>query len=228
MRRARIAATILMAILIVGTIFVMAFEPVTPETSGGITLGPLESQWDDRMVAGVSGEYLSGRKSDYTPTRSWETAEGSPILGSGTTEGISIVELDGARWLGLFRGAGWTLSGVLLGRIHVGDEQLELYGKRIVRWNGGFLGFDTYHREEDERYEFFLLHRTGPNTQAQILKRWEIAPNNVARFPRRPSHSRSGLMCRTTSAGPIRRLIRRVGFAGTASTVASSTCSSPS
>lgn len=52
------------------------------------------------------------------------------------------------------------MNGSLLSHVRAAGFALELYGKRIVRWNGGFLGLDSYyHPMKDESYEFFLLRR---------------------------------------------------------------------
>ena len=111
--------------------------------------------------------------------RSYQWASGAVALASLTNRGISVRDLSGRRFLGLVLWVGWSLRGGLLARARVNEDFLELYGRWVIRWSGGFLGLDTYAKHEDNRYEFFLLYRPGGAPRATILRKFPIPPKDI-------------------------------------------------
>ncbi len=140
--------------------------------------------WDEYMLRGEGGSYLSGEHKQRRLTDSFSSARGSVALASLTARGISASDLRGIAWFGLAQGIGWSIAGGLLEQLPFDAGLLELYGRRVVYNRGGFLGFDTYHKDEDERYEFLLLHRSREGARATVLHTWVVqrGPGSVHGF----------------------------------------------
>jgi hypothetical protein len=129
------------------------------------------------MLAGQFGYFYNGtvRRSDYLSCpnpRGWIWIH--EVVHTGC--GISVVDLRERR--GLKSQGGWILEGGLLGRVYVGENRVELYGKRIVRhepflepWPHVWIG----NRSWNASHEFFLVHRESAREHAVILRSWILA-----------------------------------------------------
>ena len=151
----------------------------TPTVLAGPKLEPLEELWNEHMLAGTEGDYASGKRSDYRSSKGYESAGGAVAAADLTNRGIGVSDKSGSRFLGLVLGVGWSLRGGLLARVRVNGDFLDLYGRWVIRWSGGFLGLDTYAKHEDNKYEFFLLHRPVGAPRATILRKFPIPPKDI-------------------------------------------------
>ena len=140
---------------------------------------PLEELWSEHMLLGTGGHYSGGERSEYQTSKGYESAAGAVASASGTNRGITVSDKSGVRFLGLVLGVGWSLRGGLIARARVNGDFLELYGRLVARWSGGFLGLDTYAKHKDMRYEFFLLHRPAGTARATILRKFLIPPEHI-------------------------------------------------
>ena len=170
----------------VGALSVLLLMSMTAAPAmAGPKLDRLEALWTEHMLDGTQGQYAYGRPTNFRNTRDYTWAKGSVLVASATNRGIDISDLSGIGLLGLIQGAGWTIHGGLLARADVDGGFLELYGSRVVRWRGGFLGFGIHHEEEDVTYEFFLLNRPGA-TRALIIHRWSIPTEDIVWTRKQP------------------------------------------
>jgi hypothetical protein len=142
-------------------------------------LEPLEQLWNEHMFTGTEGHYSDGKESAYRGKGGYESAGGAVAAADVTNRGIGVSDKSSSRFLGLFLGVGWSLRGGLLARASVNADFLELYGRLVARWSGGFLGLDTYAKHEDMRYEFFLLYRPVGAPRATVLREFPIPPEDI-------------------------------------------------
>jgi len=131
------------------------------------------------MIAGRALDWSDGGTHSEGEVRRLPALLGILIVAGSSQGGISVSDLRGTRFLGVVRGVGWAMNGGLLDRVMLDARTLELYGKRVVRWNGGVFGLDTYHGLNDESYEFFLLRRPAGGGRAEILAKFDIPPSDV-------------------------------------------------
>jgi hypothetical protein len=154
---------------VVGALLVVAHA-----TAGEIAdRNTVDRQWNEHMLAGTSTHGA------YGLSRSIRIVPGSVFSARFAERGIYVSDLSGTRVLGLVRGVGWAMAGGLLGRVDTAEGPLELYGKTITRWRGGFLGLDTYHRPQDVSFEFFLLRRPIGAAPAVVARTWTVPPDAV-------------------------------------------------
>ena len=148
---------------------------------------PLDKLWDEHMLRGTGAEYLNAHQTSFVATRPVEYASGSPGLAEMTVKGI-LVRAYRDDPLGL-DGSGWALGGGLLQAVIAKDTTVELYGKEIVHIQRS----GTYRFGKDKWYEFFLLLRPTGASQATILNKWIIPPEDVLLKdePYNPQYKRS-------------------------------------
>jgi hypothetical protein len=150
--------------------------------SGEMSREPLDSLWEDNMLAGISVRYADGqRRVTYIPEDSYETAKGRPYDAWLTKEGIAISDLREKSFLGISRLGGWVLHGGLLAKAMIGESSVELYGKNVVRAKPVpiFLFLVHLDRYHDYGSEFFLLRRKKGEEKATILKKWVFTRDDV-------------------------------------------------
>lgn len=151
--------------------------------AGEISREPLDQLWKDHMLAGTPGGYYGGEETDFVSEKSVASSAGNPGEAAFNKYGISVQDIRGTTWLGLFQGGGWSLEGGLIGRVELDHSTLELYGKRVWHYYPGLLGITHYAKyKEEEQYEFFLLKRETGAKQATVLKKWVIPPTDVFWF----------------------------------------------
>ncbi len=91
--------------------------------------------------------------------------------------GIEVTALKERRYL-IRSNGGWELKGGLLQRLHVGESQIELYGKTITRHEPYLnpLPHVWFWNESWQlSHEFFLVSRTKARGPATVLRQWVIA-----------------------------------------------------
>lgn len=148
-------------------------------TSGGVAREPLDRVWNEAMLSGDAIHWDEGEMRLRRPARQLPNLPGILIFAGPSQGGISVADQRGSRMFGLVRGVGWSMNGGMLAHARAPETMLELFGKRVVRWNGGFLGLDAYHGLEDESYEFFLLLRPATGGRAHIIEQWAIPAQDV-------------------------------------------------
>ena len=117
----------------------------------------LRQVWDDYMLRGQGGYYLRGQHKPKEVNAPFETAQGSVSLAWLTSRGIGAADLRGTSFLGLVQAVGWEIYGGLLAEQRFDGGIIELFGRTVTRKRGGFLGFDTYHKDEDQAFEFIVV-----------------------------------------------------------------------
>ena len=94
---------------------------------------------------------------------------------------IYFQDLEGTALLGLLRGGGWTMEGGMIGSVPKGSSRIELFVKHITRHRPGLID-NYFYKKEDWWYEYFLLLRKEGASQARIVQKWIIPPQEIQWF----------------------------------------------
>ncbi len=166
--------------------FILIFPVFFTRTASSreIPREPLDRFWEEHMLAGRSGIYSNGKRTQFEPDSSFQSAKGSPRDAWLKKKGIAVSDLRGTRLIGLFRKGGWILEGGLLAKAKTQSSTIELYGKRVVRAEPVSILSFILHRDNQREYgyEFFLLHRKNGMAKAHVVKKWIFNPEDTPVF----------------------------------------------
>ena len=161
--------------LVASVIVVIALVPVAWTADPRIEPpADLHAVWDEMMLSGTFGWIHDGKpqKSGY----SQNSGRGWIHEVSLSSVGIDVMALRERHFLK--SPGGWVLKGGRLGRVAVGNEEIELYGKTIERnepyvqpWIHVQIGGEHWALA----HEFSLLRRATPVARATLIRRWIVS-----------------------------------------------------
>jgi hypothetical protein len=170
-------------ILIIGALVVL--ERLT---ESNVSRTELDDAWRARMLSASFGVVANGSPMERPTSIPVPFESGSLTDVYFSPQAIVISDMRERRFFGLWGLGGWSFTGGLLGRIVVGPSVLELFGRRTVHREPGFvLDPRTYHDpRQTASLDFFLVVRESEKGRAVVLRDWSIRTNH------RPSMSRVG------------------------------------